>query len=239
MAAPATVTEARIMVQQLRVDYAAEAVVGPIDFSVTAGTCAGLIGANGAGKTTLLRAICGLLRPSAGEVVVNGRAVTYGQVPAGLSGMIEEPRLYPWLDAEDNLRAVCLFRPDRIEAIDSVLSRVGLERGTGRIVSKYSQGMRQRLGIARVLLADARTLLLDEPTNGLDPVGIRWFRDLVGELVDEGRTVVLSSHLLHEVQQMAQTYCMLSNGRVVVSGQTGDLKGMNSLEDLYFSTVRA
>lgn len=228
-----------LRVRGVTVAYSADVRVGPIDLDAPGGSCLGLIGANGAGKTTLLRVITGLLRCDSGEVFVFGQPVRYGSVPKRLSGMIEEPRFFMWLDARRNLEPLCASFPGRLNRIPEVLRRVGLDPDSRRQVAAFSQGMRQRLAIARVLVTNADVVVFDEPTNGLDPVGIRWFRGLIGDLVAEGRTVILSSHMLHEVQEMAATYAMLAEGRVIACGSVSDVKQLSSLEELYFSAVES
>ncbi len=211
--------------------------IGPVSVTIPAGTCFGLVGANGAGKTTLLRMLLGLDRPSAGEIELFGRPVLPDSPPHRTSGMIEEPRFFGWLDARENLRSVFAGRDELLEQIDSVLELVGLGHARSKPVRAYSQGMRQRLGLARVLGAQPDLLVLDEPTNGLDPKGIRWLRNLLLELVADGRTVLLSSHLLHEVQAVSGAFLMMEQGQVVANGEVADIRSVSSLEELYFSAI--
>lgn len=212
--------------------------VGPITFSVRPGTCFALLGSNGAGKSTLMRIILGLDEPSSGEVRLFGNPrEPYVPTPR-VSGMIEEPKFFDWLSAQENLRAA--FGRDRFDAVlaEDVLRQVGLTHAGDRRVRAFSQGMRQRLGIARVLLAEPDLFVLDEPTNGLDPHGIRWLRELIRGLAGEGKAVLLSSHLLHEVQQVADEFLMIEDGRPVASGTVSDIYGYQGLEDLYLSVVQ-
>lgn len=218
--------------------YGPNATIGPVSLTVGAGTCFGLIGANGAGKTTVMRMAAGLERPDDGHLQVLGAPVAVGTLPVGISGMIEEPRFYLWLSARQNLEAFCGNDEVRRDQIQAVLARVGLDATSAQRVKSFSQGMRQRLGIARVLLCDTEVVIFDEPTNGLDPVGIRWFREMLGELVAMGRTVLLSSHLLHEVQAACSHYLMLSQGQTVSAGAVADLEGYASLEDMYFAVIQ-
>ncbi|MFN8096921.1 MAG: ATP-binding cassette domain-containing protein [Dermatophilaceae bacterium] len=203
---------------------------------MTSGSCLGLVGANGAGKTTALRMLTGLEPIDEGSISVLAADVVFGDMPRGISGLIEEPRFYRDLNARKNL-LICQADGEKTDAqIREVLGRVGLNAPDSLRLRSYSQGMRQRLGIARVLLSGGEILVFDEPTNGLDPVGIRWFRGLVRELVGSGHTVVLSSHQLHEVQATADTYAMLHDGQIVARGEVSELSrsGCVSLEDLYF-----
>ena len=211
--------------------------IGPISFEVQPGECFGLVGANGAGKTTLLRLVLALDRADGGHLEALGRAVTAYQPTPGVSGMVEEATFFGWLTAEDNLRATFPDRRLTSAEIDAVLGRVGLAEVAGKRVRAFSQGMRQRLAIARVLLARPRLMVLDEPTNGLDPVGIRWLRDLIEEERAAGMAIILSSHMLHEVQASAQRFLMIDHGRPVVTGKVADISGVNGLEDLYFSSI--
>jgi ABC-2 type transport system ATP-binding protein len=211
--------------------------VGPISFVVEPGTCFGLVGANGAGKTTLLRSIVGLDEPTSGAIAIDGRPVARGQVNPGVSGMIEEPPFFGWLDGAANLRAAFPGRPISEERIAGVLREVGLDSAGRKPVRQYSQGMRQRLGLARVLLADPMLVVLDEPTNGLDPLGIRWLRDLIARMVEEGRSVLLSSHMLHEVQSLCSEFAMLDRGTVVAQGPMDLTSGHASLEEFYLSNL--
>jgi ABC-2 type transport system ATP-binding protein len=141
-----------------------------------------------------------------------------------VGAIVEEPHFHDHLTGRENLRVIAAVRgPDAMTRIDGSLERVGLAERSGDRVRTYSQGMRQRLGVARCLLADPELLILDEPMNGLDPGGIREFRDMVAELVAEGRTVFLSSHLLDEVEKTCQAAAVIDRGRVIASGPIGEL----------------
>jgi ABC-2 type transport system ATP-binding protein len=189
-----------------------------VDLTVEPGQVFGFLGPNGAGKTTTLRILLGLVTPSAGRAWLNGRRVPD---PGGLGrvgAMIEEPAFYPWLTGRRNLAVLALSGPPLPspgEAIAEVLDRVGLTGAADRKVKGYSQGMRQRLGLAAALMRKPSLLLLDEPANGLDPAGIAEFRTLMRSLADEGTTVFLSSHLLAEVEQVCDQVAVISSGRLV------------------------
>lgn len=215
--------------------YRAGRQIGPVDLAIPAGTCFALVGANGAGKTTVMRLMLGLDLCTSGSVQLFGEPIQPGRPSGRSSGMIEEPRFFNWLDATANLRAV--FPRCPAATLSRVLVEVGLVDAGDKPVGKFSQGMRQRLGIARVLVAEPEVMVLDEPTNGLDPHGIRWFRGLVERLVTDGKTVVVSSHMLHEVQRMATHYLMLDQGRPVASGLVAEIQSYPSLEDLYLAVV--
>ena len=184
--------------------------VDRVDLRVPAGTAFGYLGPNGAGKTTLIRMLLGLTRPDAGSMQLLGHPVPAQRSVALLrvGAMAEEPRFLDHLTGRENLRINAAARePDAAGRIGPALERVGLSERAGERVAGYSTGMRQRLGVARCLLADPRLLILDEPTNGLDPAGMVDFRGMIRALVDEGRTVVLSSHLLDEVMRALPAGC--------------------------------
>jgi ABC-2 type transport system ATP-binding protein len=215
--------EARALVKRYR-DLPA---VDGVDLTVRAGDIYGFLGPNGAGKTTTLRMLLGLVRPDAGSIRVFGRDTAEDPIAAlqGVAGFIEEPRLYPYLSGRENLELLAAF--DRSgqgrAAVDEVLEMVELRDRGGDRVSEYSQGMRQRLGIASCLVRRPRLLLLDEPANGVDPAGLRYMRELLGRLSAEGITILLSSHLLAEVQQVCTRVAMISNGRIVYEGGMDEL----------------
>ena len=197
-----------------------------VDLEVPRGVAFGFLGANGAGKTTLIRLLLGLAEPSAGTMRLLGRDLP-GDRSAALArvgAIIEEPRFHPHLSGRENLKVHAAARGgDAVERIDASLARVGLAaRGEDR-VKAYSLGMRQRLGVARCLLADPELLILDEPMNGLDPAGILEMRYLIRELVAEGRTVLLSSHLLDEVEKTCDVAAIVDLGTVVAQGTIHEL----------------
>jgi ABC-2 type transport system ATP-binding protein len=206
--------------------FGARAALESVDLEVPRGVAFGFLGANGAGKTTLIRLLLGLAEPTSGSMRVLGRAVP-GDRAAALSrvgAIVEEPRFHPHLSGRENLRVHAAARPlGSAERIDGALDRVGLTARADDRVKAYSLGMRQRLGVARCLLADPELLILDEPMNGLDPAGIQEFRRLIRELVGEGRTVLLSSHLLDEVEKTCDVAAIVDQGRVVAQGTIGEL----------------
>jgi ABC-2 type transport system ATP-binding protein len=201
-------------------------VVSDVDLHVPQGTAFGYLGPNGAGKTTLIRMLLGLTRPTAGAMKLLGLPVPAARrrALARVAAIVDEPRFHGHMTGRQNLWALAAARePEAHARIDAALERVGLaERGDDR-VSQYSMGMRQRLGIAACLIADPELLILDEPMNGLDPAGMLELRELIRSLVDEGRTVVLSSHLLDEVEKTCDAIAIVDRGRVVLEGRIGDL----------------
>jgi ABC-2 type transport system ATP-binding protein len=203
-------------------------VVDGVDLHVPRGSAFGYLGPNGAGKTTLIRMLLGLTEATSGTMNVLGRPVPAerGAALARVGAIVEEPRFHPFLTGRDNLRVVAAARgPEAHARVDGALARVGLADRADDRVKSYSLGMRQRLGVARSLLADPELLILDEPTNGLDPAGIQEFRGMIRALVDEGRTVLLSSHLLDEVEKVVDALAIVDRGQVVWQGPIGDIRG--------------
>ena len=200
--------------------------VDHVELRVPRGSAFGYLGPNGAGKTTLIRMLLGLTEASEGHMTVLGRTVPAerDKALARVGAIVEEPRFYGHMTGRQNLYAVAAARGSAAAAlIDPSLDRVGLTaRGDDRVAT-YSMGMRQRLGIAACLLADPELLILDEPMNGLDPAGILEFRGMIRGFVDEGRTVILSSHLLDEVEKTCDAVAIVDHGRVIVQGSIAEL----------------
>jgi ABC-2 type transport system ATP-binding protein len=206
--------------------FGRRAAVQDIHLTVPRGCAFGLLGHNGAGKTTLIRLLVGLIKPDRGTVRVLGRDIQEDSraALARVGAVVERPGLHDHLTGRENLRIVAAVRGRRaMAAIDGALARVGLAERGGDRVGTYSQGMRQRLGLARCLLADPELLILDEPTNGLDPHGIHEIRGIVTSLVAEGRTVLVSSHLLDEIEKTCQAAAVIDNGRLIAQGPIGEL----------------
>jgi ABC-2 type transport system ATP-binding protein len=201
--------------------------VDGVDLRVPRGVAFGYLGPNGAGKTTLIRMLLGLTSASAGEMWLLGLPLPHGRAQAlsRVGAIVEEPRFHGHLTGRENLEIVAAVRgSDAYLRIDESLERVGLTARSSDRVKTYSLGMRQRLGIARCLLADPQLLILDEPMNGLDPAGIQDFRGFVRSFVEEGRTIVLSSHLLDEVEKTCDHVAIVDRGRVVVQGSIAELR---------------
>ena len=196
--------------------------VDGVDLHIPRGVAFGYLGPNGAGKTTLIRMLLGLTPATAGTMRILGRDVPAGRAEAlaRVGAIVEEPHFHGYLTGRENLEIIAAARErEAHQRIDAALERTGLADRADDKVKSYSLGMRQRLGVARSLLADPELLLLDEPTNGLDPAGILEFRGMVRTLVDEGRTVVLSSHLLGEVEKICDRVAIVDHGRVVAAGR--------------------
>ena len=200
--------------------------VDHVDLSVEKGDVFGYLGPNGAGKTTSLRMLLGLIRPTEGSIELFGRDphVEGAKALEGVAGFVEGPTFYPYLSARRNLRLLAAYdEGDSRSRIEELLELVELaDRGDDK-VGGYSHGMRQRLGIAAALLREPKLLLLDEPTTGLDPAGMRDMRDLVRRLAGQGITVLLSSHLLGEVEELCNRVAIIRKGRIVYEGQLQEL----------------
>ena len=195
--------------------------VNDVDLRIPRGSAFGYLGPNGAGKTTLIRMLLGLTDASAGSMRLLGRPVPAQreEALARVGAIVEEPRFHGHLTGRENLEIVAAARGRQAHGrIDGALRRVGLAERANDRVKRYSLGMRQRLGVAQSLLADPELLILDEPTNGLDPAGIREFRHMIRGFVGEGRTVLLSSHLLDEVEKICDAVAIVDLGRVVAQG---------------------
>ncbi|HEY5193318.1 MAG TPA: ABC transporter ATP-binding protein [Solirubrobacteraceae bacterium] len=203
------------------------AAIDGVDLQVPRGSAFGFLGPNGAGKTTMIRMLLGLTRASAGSMSVLGRPVPSEHAGAleRVGAIVEEPRFHPYLTGRENLSIVAAVRGPRAhERIAPALARVGLADRAEEKVKKYSLGMRQRLGVARCLLADPLLLILDEPTNGLDPGGIQEFREMIREMVEqEGRTVFISSHLLDEVEKICDHAAIVDRGKIITQGPIAEL----------------
>jgi ABC-2 type transport system ATP-binding protein len=224
----AEAAEAPIIARDLSKSYRGRSAVDGIDLTVLPGEIYGFLGPNGAGKTTTMRMLLGLVKPEGGTISLYGRDPRREPLAARqpVAGIIEEPRLYTYLSGRRNLRLLASYDRGGVgpEVIEQALAMVELSgRGDDR-VSDYSQGMRQRLGIAACLIRQPRLLMLDEPANGLDPAGIRFLRHLLRNLADQGITVFLSSHLLAEVQELCERVAIVSAGRIVYEGGLEELR---------------
>ena len=219
-AAPATSALA-LATRDLRKRYGDRTALSGLDLSVPTGVVYGFLGPNGAGKTTTMRILTGLIHPDSGQVEVLGRPFGRGDRKRlfEVGALVESPSFYPFLSARENLRALGAAGARTTRArIEELLTLVGLLDRADDRVSGYSLGMKQRLGIAGSLLSDPRLLLLDEPANGLDPAGIVAMRDTLRRLAAAGKTVFVSSHILGEVQQLADVVGIIANGRLVREG---------------------
>ncbi|HET9242084.1 MAG TPA: ABC transporter ATP-binding protein [Gaiella sp.] len=199
--------------------------VDRLDLRVRRGEVYGFLGPNGAGKTTTLRMLVGLIRPTAGRVHVLGAAPGSPAALARTGALIEGPGFYPYLTGRDNLRVLALHSGVVETRVDPALEEVGLLQRAGDPFRAYSLGMKQRLGIAAALLKDPELLILDEPTNGMDPAGMAEMRSFIRELGTGRRTVILSSHLMSEVEQVCDRVGVIDKGALVAEGAVDELRG--------------
>src|ERR1700677_765185 len=213
--------------------FGANTAVNRVELLVPRGSAFGYLGPNGAGKTTLIRVLLGLTRADAGTMSLLGSPVPRHRdaALARVGAIVDEPRFHPHLTGRQNLRLLAAARePAARDRIGPALERVARARRADDRVSEYSMGMRQRLGVAACLLADPELLLLDEPMNGLDPAGMAEMRELILSLVAEGRTVVLSSHLLDEIERTCDAVAIVDHGSIIRQGPIAELLAGASLE---------
>jgi ABC-2 type transport system ATP-binding protein len=214
----------RIVVSGLSKRFGKVQAVDGLSFTVEAGSVTGFLGPNGAGKTTTLRCTLGLVTPNAGTATIGG--VRYADLPHPIrtvGAVLESSSFHPGRTARNHLRVYCAAERLPNSRADEVLETVGLTGAAKRKVRGYSLGMRQRLGLAFALLGDPRVLILDEPANGLDPEGIKWLRGFMRHFADTGGTVLVSSHLLGEVEQIANRVVILARGKLVREGTLDEL----------------
>jgi len=199
--------------------------VDRLTLRVHRGEVYGFLGPNGAGKTTTLRMVLGLVRPTSGIATVLGTSPGSSEGLARIGALVEAPGFYPFLSGRDNLRVMAGHARVKAERVDAVLEEVGLSRRAKDRFRTYSQGMKQRLGVASALLKDPEVLILDEPTTGLDPKGMAEMRSFIGGLGRRGRTVLLSSHLMSEVEQVCDRVGVIDRGVLVKEGSVDELRG--------------
>jgi len=212
-----------IEVRQLTKRFGAVTAVDRLSFQVAAGTVTGFLGPNGAGKTTTLRMLLGLVRPASGQAIIRGQRYADLADRRKVGAVLEASGLHPGRTVRDHLRVRCAAVGIARPRIDAVLEATGLGGLAGRRAGSLSLGERQRLGLAAALLGDPEVLILDEPGNGLDPAGVAWLRGLLRGLAGEGRTVLVSSHLLAEVAQTSSQVIVIDRGRLIFSGPVSQL----------------
>jgi ABC-2 type transport system ATP-binding protein len=219
-----------ITVSGLTKQYGARTVVDDVSFTLEPGTVTGFLGPNGAGKTTTMRMITGLVPASAGSALVDGRPYAAVPNPGSVMGtLLDAGAVHPGRTGRTHLRLLADAIGVPASRVDEVLELVGLSDAGGRRIRGYSLGMRQRLGIAGALLADPPVLMFDEPANGLDPEGIRWMRGLLRGHAARGGTVLLSSHLLGEVEHTVDRLLVIGGGRIVADGPVASLLGSDGV----------
>ena len=222
----ATHDGARIEVRDLTKRFGSFTAVDNLSFTVEPGRITGFLGPNGAGKTTTLRMLLGLVNPSSGAATIGGRTYREIDQPMAVVGSaLEATNFHPGRTGRDHLRVLADTAGVGAQRVDEMLELVGIPAAANRRAGGYSMGMRQRLGLAAAMLGDPQVLLLDEPANGLDPEGIRWLRGFLRHLSSEGKTILVSSHMLQEVEQTVDDVVIIANGRLVKQGSTADLHG--------------
>jgi ABC-2 type transport system ATP-binding protein len=223
---PGLMPQGRIDVRGLTKEYGGVTAVDDLSFTVEPGRVTGFLGPNGAGKTTTLRMLLGLVEPTAGTATIGGvRYAGLDQPIRRVGAILEAGAAHKYRTGRDHLRIVCQSAGIPLARADEVLGLTGLDAAGHRMFLGYSLGMRQRLGVAAALLGDPQVLILDEPANGLDPEGIRWMRDLLRTLAVQGRTILVSSHLLGEMEQLADDLVIIAAGRLAAQGTMASVIG--------------
>jgi ABC-2 type transport system ATP-binding protein len=222
-------TEHVVITNGLTKRYGDRLAVDGVSLTVRRGEVYGFLGPNGAGKTTTLRMLVGLVRPTGGEATVLGQPPGAPAALARIGALVEGPGFFPYLSGRDNLRVLARYAGLDDVAVEAALELVDLTgRGSDRF-RLYSLGMKQRLGVAAALLGRPELLVLDEPTNGLDPAGMADMRNLIRAVADQGQTVLLSSHLLGEVEQICDRVGVSAAGRLLAEGTVADVRGEANL----------
>jgi ABC-2 type transport system ATP-binding protein len=234
-----TLSHPVLRVSDLTKRYGDTVAVEALTFALAPGTITGFLGPNGAGKTTTLRLLLGLAEPTAGEALIFGHHYRELENPMHRVGaVLESSDFDPGRSGRNHLRALALATDIAFDRVEELLVLVELQAAADRPVRTYSLGMRQRLGLAGALLGDPDLLLLDEPANGLDPAGVRWLRDFLRQFAAQGRTVLISSHVLAEVAQTVDAVMIINRGRLVATVALAELSdGARSLEDLYLEVT--
>ncbi|WP_280230759.1 ABC transporter ATP-binding protein [Nocardia cyriacigeorgica] len=222
-------TDSIVVTKELTKRYGTHPAVDRVDMRVQPGEIYGFLGPNGAGKTTTLRMLAGLIAPSSGSATVLGHAPGDPAVVRRIGVLIEGPGFYPYLSGRDNLLVMARYRGLGPAEVTEALQRVGLAGRAGDRYRTYSLGMKQRLGVGAALLGRPDLLILDEPTNGLDPAGMAEMRSLITDLAADGHTVLLSSHLLSEVQEICDRVGVISGGTLLAESTVAELRGAASL----------
>jgi ABC-2 type transport system ATP-binding protein len=218
-----------VVTDELTKRYGRQTAVDAVNLTVRRGEIYGFLGPNGAGKTTTLRMLLGLVRPTRGSARVLGGRPGDPSVLRRIGALVEGPGFYPYLSGRDNLRVLARYKHLTGTDVERALERVDLSARAGDKFKSYSLGMKQRLGVAAALLGAPDLLILDEPTNGLDPSGMADMRQLIRGLAEQGRTVLLSSHLLGEVQQVCDRVGVIDGGRLLTESTVAELRGASTV----------
>ena len=206
-----------------------------VSINIEEGKVYGLLGPNGAGKSTFLKLITQIIKPSSGEIVFKNHQISQNDLRQ-IGAIIENPAIYPNLTAYENLKVLTTLLSIDENKINEVLKTVDLTNTGNKLAREFSLGMKQRLGIAMALINNPKLLILDEPTNGLDPVGIAKLRELIKSFTNDGITVLISSHILSEIDQVADKVGIIVNGKLVYEGQND--KGSAHLENLFMDIIK-
>ena len=216
--------QTRVEVRDLTKRFGSLTAVNNLSFSVEPGRITGFLGPNGAGKTTTLRMLLGLVRPTSGSATIGGQSYIHLRTPQRVVGAaLEATNFHPGRSGRDHLRVMADTAGVDKKRVDEMLELVGIPAAARQRAGGYSMGMRQRLALAGALLGDPQVLLLDEPANGLDPEGIRWLRMLLRHLSSQGKTILISSHMLSEVEQTVDEVVIIANGKLIRQGAISDL----------------
>ena len=221
-------------VKGLTKKFRSQVAVNNVSISIRKNSVYGLLGPNGAGKSTILKMITGIMKPSSGEILFEDHLWTRKDLK-DIGALIEEPAIYPNLTARENLKAASTLYGLPKERVEEVLDIIGLRQAEKKKVRNFSMGMKQRLGLGMAIINNPKLLILDEPTNGLDPIGIEELRELIRSFPAMGITVILSSHILSEVAQVADKVGIISNGIV---GYDGEISKEDDLENLFKEIIK-
>jgi len=217
--------EAILSIRELTKSFGKRKAVNDLSFEISEGEIFGFLGPNGAGKSTAIKSMLSLIKPDSGDIEIFGRSVIkhHNSALQRVGALVERPDFFEYLSAKQNLSMLAKMDNVSPDKIAEVLDVVGLSTRGNDKVKAYSQGMKQRLGIAQALLSDPKLLILDEPTNGLDPRGMKEVRELILKLAKKGITILLSSHILHEVEQVCTTMAIINKGKLIKSGKVNEL----------------
>jgi ABC-2 type transport system ATP-binding protein len=214
-----------LSVQELTKSFGKRKAVNNLSFDINEGEIFGFLGPNGAGKSTAIKSMVSLIKPDSGDIEIFGKSIRkyHNSALVGVGALVERPDFFEYLTAKQNLTILAKMDNAPLERIPEVLEIVGLKDRSKDKVKAYSQGMKQRLGIAQAMLSNPKLLILDEPTNGLDPLGMKEVRELIRKLSDRGITILLSSHILHEVEQICTTMAIINEGHLIKLGNVAEL----------------
>lgn len=214
-----------LSVKELTKSFGKRKAVDNLSFEIIEGEIFGFLGPNGAGKSTAIKSMVSLIKPDSGDIEIFSKSIRryHNSALENVGALVERPDFYEYLTAKQNLSILAKMDNAPLKRIPEVLEIVGLARRGKDKVKHYSQGMKQRLGIAQALLKKPKLLILDEPTNGLDPLGMKEVRELIKKLASEGITILLSSHILHEVEQVCSTMAIINKGKLIKSGNVTEL----------------